>query len=45
MNALYFYGMAEEFPYNYTVTVLQNYLNIQKNGDKRKNDGNGRWIL
>lgn len=26
MNALYFYGMTEEFPYNYTVTVPQNYL-------------------
>ena len=25
MNALYFHGMAEEFPYNYTVTVPQNY--------------------
>ena len=25
MNALYFYGMTEEFPYNYTVTVSQNY--------------------
>lgn len=25
MNALYFYGMTEEFPYNYTVTVPQNY--------------------
>ena len=25
MNALYFYGMAEEFPYNYTVTVPQSY--------------------
>lgn len=25
MNALYFHGMTEEFPYNYTVTVPQNY--------------------
>ena len=25
MNALYFYGMTEEFPYNYTVTVPQKY--------------------
>ncbi len=25
MNALYFYEMTEEFPYNYTVTVPQNY--------------------
>ncbi len=25
MTALYFYGMTEEFPYNYTVTVPQNY--------------------
>lgn len=25
MNALYFYGMTEEFPYNYTVTVPQGY--------------------
>lgn len=25
MNALYFYGMTEEFPYNYTVTVTQSY--------------------
>ncbi len=25
MNALYFYDMTEEFPYNYTVTVPQNY--------------------
>lgn len=25
MNALYFYGMTEEFPYNYTVTVSQSY--------------------
>lgn len=25
MNALYFYGLTEEFPYNYTVTVPQNY--------------------
>ena len=25
MNALYFYGMTEEFPYNYTVTVPQRY--------------------
>lgn len=25
MNALYFYGMTEEFPYSYTVTVPQNY--------------------
>lgn len=25
MNALYFYGMTEEFPYNYTVTVTQRY--------------------
>lgn len=25
INALYFYGMTEEFPYNYTVTVPQNY--------------------
>lgn len=25
MNTLYFYGMTEEFPYNYTVTVPQNY--------------------
>ena len=25
MNALYFYGMTEEFPYNYTVTVPQSY--------------------
>jgi predicted transcriptional regulator of viral defense system len=25
MNALYFYGMTEEFPYRYTVTVPQNY--------------------
>ena len=25
MNALYFYGMTEEFPYNYTATVPQNY--------------------
>ncbi len=25
MNALYFYGMTEEYPYNYTVTVPQNY--------------------
>ena len=25
MNAFYFYGMTEEFPYNYTVTVPQNY--------------------
>ena len=25
MNALYFHNMTEEFPYNYTVTVPQNY--------------------
>lgn len=25
MNALYFYGMTEEFPYNYTLTVPQSY--------------------
>lgn len=25
MNALYFYGMTEEFPYNYTVTIPQSY--------------------
>ena len=25
MNALHFYGMTEEFPYNYTVTVPQSY--------------------
>lgn len=25
MNALYFYGMTEEFPYDYTVTVSQSY--------------------
>jgi len=25
MNALYFYGMTEEIPYNYTVTVPQSY--------------------
>ena len=25
MNALYFYGMTEEFPYDYTVTVPQSY--------------------
>ena len=25
MNALYFYGMTQEFPYNYTVTVPQSY--------------------
>ena len=25
MNALYFYGMTEEFPYNYTITVPKNY--------------------
>lgn len=25
MNALYFYGMTEEFPYSYTVTVPQSY--------------------
>ena len=25
MNALYFYGLTEEFPYNYTVTVPQRY--------------------
>lgn len=25
MNALYFYGITEEFPYNYTVTVPQSY--------------------
>lgn len=25
MNALYFYGMTEEFPYNYTITVPQRY--------------------
>lgn len=25
MNALYFHGMTEEFPYNYTVTVPQSY--------------------
>ena len=25
MNALYFYGMTKEFPYNYTVTVPQSY--------------------
>ena len=25
MNALYFHGLTEEFPYNYTVTVPQNY--------------------
>lgn len=25
MNAFYFYGMTEEFPYNFTVTVPQNY--------------------
>ena len=25
MNALYFYGMTEEFPYNYTVTVPNSY--------------------
>jgi len=25
MNALYFYGITEEFPYNYTVTVPQDY--------------------
>lgn len=25
MNALYFYSMTEEFPYNYTVTVPQSY--------------------
>ena len=25
MNALYFYGMTEEFPYNYTVTVPKSY--------------------
>ncbi len=25
MNALYFYGMTEEFPYNYTITVPQKY--------------------
>lgn len=25
MNALYFYGMTEEFPYQYTVTVPQSY--------------------
>ena len=25
MNALYFYGMTEEFPYQYTVTVAQSY--------------------
>lgn len=25
MNALYFYGMTEEFPYDYTVTVPQRY--------------------
>lgn len=25
MNALYFYGMTEEFPYNFTVTVPQSY--------------------
>ena len=25
MNALYFYGMTEEFPYNYTATVPQSY--------------------
>ena len=25
LNALYFYGMTEEFPYNYTVTVPQSY--------------------
>lgn len=25
MNALYFFGMTEEFPYNYTVTVPQSY--------------------
>ena len=25
MNALYFYGMTEEFPYNYTITVPKSY--------------------
>ena len=25
MNALYFYGLSEEFPYTYTVTVPKNY--------------------
>ena len=25
MNALYFYGMTEKFPYNYTITVPQSY--------------------
>lgn len=25
MNALYFYGMTEKFPYNYTITVPQKY--------------------
>ena len=25
LNALYFYGMTEEFPYNYTITVPQSY--------------------
>ena len=25
MNALYFYGMTEEFPYSYTVTVPKSY--------------------
>lgn len=25
MNALYFYGMTEEFPYTFTITVPQNY--------------------
>ena len=25
MNALYFYGMTEDFPYNYSVTVPENY--------------------
>lgn len=32
MNALYFYGMTEEFPYNYTVTVPQKYHDDNVNG-------------
>ena len=27
MNALYFYGLTEEYPYNYSITVPNNYHN------------------
>src|SRR5574344_279848 len=34
MNALYFHGMTEEFPYNYTVTVPNSYHVDTANGNK-----------